>query len=579
MSLARTALSERRDAVLYGAALLIVAFTYLYGLDEVGIPSNGDEMVYVHIARKTAESGHWLPLAADIEAVRNTKPPLLFWQAILTTDHGHDWSLGRLRLPNALYSLATAALVLVLLKHLTRAWTPGLLGALLYLAFYGTYRYGRPLLTDAPEVFWLTLPAIAVVFTGGRLLESRLLAPALIGVAVGIACLYKSFALILPLSLALAGWCFERKRDRAALIKATGLVVVSSSIALALFALWPLLDPDSSAIWRDFVLHENAGKLAAGGGTRAYLTSLLWGGSSVLSLFGALLANAGLLAPVLLALVVDAWRRRRALTGAERLLWIWVIAYFVAFALPSQRSGRYLLPAMPALAALAALAWSRLHRAGFLASVALATVSAVLFAALVVLVDHGTQGALRAPPEWWILIGAIVLVGLASMALPRLAARTAPVLSAVFLLSMGLALRVYAAPPGPYAASTRERLRGEVVFVPCSFLAVEEAHRFLLPGADIRSYAEGQALSLEELAARFRYFAAIVPLGAPATCAGCRVIDGRYVTRGRQTAAHVGAASPDELAHRFFEREVLIESTHAAVSTPPPVEACAPSPP
>lgn len=578
MSTVQRASSRSPETLIFGAALLLIAFTYLYGLDEVGIPSNGDEMVYVHIARKTAESGHWLPLAADIEAVRDTKPPLLFWQAIATTDGGRDWSLERLRLPSALYSLATAALLLALLKSLTHTWGPGLLAALLYLGFYATYRYGRPLLTDAPEVFWLTLPGIAVVLTQGRLLESPLLAPALIGVAVGIACLYKSFALILPSGLALAGWSLERERNRAAVARAARAVIVSSAVALALFALWPLLDPDPAAIFQGFILHENASKLGTSGGAWTYLTSLLWGGSSVLALFGALLANGGLLAPVLLVLIIDAWRRRLDMTGTERLLWIWVLAYFVAFALPSQRSGRYLLPAMPALAALAALAWSRLHRAGALASVALAIVATGLFAVLVALVEHETQGRMRAPLPWWILVGTIVLVGLGSMLLPRLAAYTAPLLSALFLLAMGLALRAYAAPPGPYSASTRERLRGEVVFVPCSFLAAEEAHRFLLPGADVRSYAERQGLALETLAARYHYFAATVPLGAPASCAGCRVIDDRYVTRGRQTTADLGVLSLRELARRFFEREVLIESTHAvtATATDPPVEACAP---
>jgi hypothetical protein len=35
---------------------------------------------------------------------------------------------------------------------------------LAYLAFFSTYRYGRPFLTNAPEVFWLFVPFFALLF-------------------------------------------------------------------------------------------------------------------------------------------------------------------------------------------------------------------------------------------------------------------------------------------------------------------------------------------------------------------------------------------------------------------------------
>jgi hypothetical protein len=57
-------------------------------------------MVYIHIARMTAESGHWLPLQSEIVDTRNTKPPLLFWQAMAAGGWGHHWSLFALRLPS-----------------------------------------------------------------------------------------------------------------------------------------------------------------------------------------------------------------------------------------------------------------------------------------------------------------------------------------------------------------------------------------------------------------------------------------------------------------------------------------------
>ena len=68
-------------------ALLGLAVTlYFFGLGSFYAPTNGDEMVYIHIARLTADSGHWLPLASDLDHMRNTKPPLLFWQALVAGD-------------------------------------------------------------------------------------------------------------------------------------------------------------------------------------------------------------------------------------------------------------------------------------------------------------------------------------------------------------------------------------------------------------------------------------------------------------------------------------------------------------
>ncbi|MDD5030494.1 MAG: hypothetical protein PHH58_13515 [Rhodoferax sp.] len=57
--------------------LLLAIGVYLLGLGGQYVQTNGDELVYTHIARKTAESGHWLPLVSELDQMRNTKPPLL----------------------------------------------------------------------------------------------------------------------------------------------------------------------------------------------------------------------------------------------------------------------------------------------------------------------------------------------------------------------------------------------------------------------------------------------------------------------------------------------------------------------
>ena len=69
---------------------------------------NGDELVYAHITRVTSLAERWLPLQG-IPGMRNTKPPLLFWQGLLSTDWGNNWSLAALRWPCVLWSFAIGA--------------------------------------------------------------------------------------------------------------------------------------------------------------------------------------------------------------------------------------------------------------------------------------------------------------------------------------------------------------------------------------------------------------------------------------------------------------------------------------
>jgi hypothetical protein len=67
--------------LIYCVAVLVIA--YWLGLGGLHIPKLGDELIYAHIAFKTALTQQWLPFASDLGAMRNTKPPLLFWQAMV----------------------------------------------------------------------------------------------------------------------------------------------------------------------------------------------------------------------------------------------------------------------------------------------------------------------------------------------------------------------------------------------------------------------------------------------------------------------------------------------------------------
>lgn len=552
----------RRLAALL-ATCVIAVVAYVYGLDSNGIASNGDESVYIRMARLTADSGHWLPLRIDYPKFQNTKPPLLFWQAIASTDGGRAWTLWRLRLPSVVYTLLTSALIAAVARHWRQRWDTALLGALAYLAFYNTFRYGRPLLTDPPEVFWLTLFAFGTLWLRPWSLSSPFAAPLLTGIVIGIACLYKSFVLILPALLVLAGWHFELAADRRVAIKAAlPRLTLTALTALGIFSLWFAFDPNPGAIWRDFVLGQNVGKIAQSGG---YLRDIFVGGDSVPQFFLSSLANAGVLAPVLVVLLIDAWRQRRSLSSPERWLWIWIIGYFVAFSVPGHRSGRYLLPVMPALALLAALRWTTLPRAGF---VIVAALEALVAAFMMVLSRQftGSSAGVPLPAAFWTLLTLALLWGIAAVIRPGYAADAVVPISLALVLASGIFVRAYDEPPGPFAAATREAVRGEIVWVPCEFAAAAEAHRFLLPQAKLQEYREGPSAAV--LATRYPHFAVYATLDTPTGCDGCTLVGSRILLRGRHAANQWNDLLHGRLTDDLFAKELVFDSSIAGDTGP-----------
>ncbi len=553
---------RRRPAGLVLLATLAVA-TYVFGLGSQHIPKNGDEYAYEHVTRLTAASGALLPLRSDLPTLRNTKPPALFWQGIASTNGGRAWTLVRLRYPSVLYTLLIAALVSLVALRLSgqpqTAWT----ALLCFLAFYSTYRYGRPFLTNAPETFWLFLP-FAVLLLRPAAARSRVVVPVLLGLAIGIGLLYKSFALALPVGLALAWWYGRLREAPAGTSRArdAGKVALALSIALATFASWFALDPDPAAVWRDFVLRENAGKFDLPGG---YLPRLLWGASSLWSLALAYPANAGLLAFAVMALFVVGWRRRRGQSPGEGLLWVLVGVYLLVFAIPSQRSGRYLLPAMPALAVLLALAWERIGRWVFVVSLAAEGLALALVGLLALRLQQAAPAAAPSPALWALLAvaAAAILAGLRSPALTRSLA-----LATVFVayLALALLLRPLDGPAGRYDARAQASARGRQVWVPYDFIAKEERYRFLLPGADVVGYPQEPGLSADQVMARGPLVAVQVPLRGSA-CAGCTVLGRRLDLRGRQTAAELREILGGRLSPALLVEELLVRPPAPGTAT------------
>ena len=248
---------------------LLVLVVYFYGLGNEEIPKNGDEYVYAHITRLTAESGHLLPLQSELHQMRNTKPPLLFWQGMASTRGGESWTLWHLRWPNVVYSLMTALLAGVVAWRITRKAETAYLAGLIYLGFFSTYRFGRPFLTNAPEVFWLFVPFALLLIGGNKAFESRWRMPILLGVVIGMGLLYKSFAMLAPVGVVLACWYLHERRYQLVDFIKFDLprLILLGLVALGLFGLWFVFDPDPASVWREFVVGENAQKFDPQGGS------------------------------------------------------------------------------------------------------------------------------------------------------------------------------------------------------------------------------------------------------------------------------------------------------------------------
>ncbi|MCU0774237.1 MAG: GtrA family protein [Ideonella sp.] len=635
--------STRRLVLFHAGLVTLAVWAYANGLDSRFAPKNGDEFVYAHIARLTAATGQWLPLASELDGMRNTKPPLLFWQGMASTGWGSHWTLERLRWPSVLYTLLTAlmiGLVAVVLAAERRrplrpvgfdpvstgfsstisgslgaaggpavlpqvlvasaptpvqpagrpglrgpvpaAWTVGVAAGLVFLGFFTSFRYGRPFLTNAPETFWLALPLLALLAAGPRAFESRLAVPLAIGVSVGLGLLYKSFALLAPVGAVLALWWLDHRGWRLgeALRRDTHKLLLVAAVSLGLFAMWFVLDPDPAAVWREFVVGENVGKLGAGASSALEAVGrFFWGSSSVWEYAAAAVSNAGLWFAVVLTTGVVAWRRRAIADATERRLWLWLAVFFVVFAIPSQRSARYLLPAMPALALLVALHWRSLPRWAFAVGHALGLAIVIVLMWLALGLQDGSGGDIVYHAVDWAMLLLAATVCLGGLALPGLS-RGALLASAPLVYGViAVFTQPIDGPAGRYGPEVQQRVAGQTVWVPCNFRGKFEDHGFLLPASTPRGYAthEGPLRAIVQepvagpaaLADRYPLFAWRQGLSSPPPrCEGCTVIASRVDLRSRHSSAELKAMLAGRVQENLYLREWLIAAaprpSHAA---------------
>ena len=548
--------------------LVLAVFAYLYGLDSRFAPKNGDEYPYMHIVRMTADSGAWLPLQSEMDGIKNTKPPLIFWQGIASTHWASQWSLENLRWPSVLYTALTALLLFMSVRRFSGKTQTGILAALVWLSFFATYRYGRPFLTDPPEVFWLSLPFFALLYWGKKAFESKLLFPILAGASLGLALFAKSFAYIAPavFALGLYYWHWRKWSISQTLIRDLYKLMLIGIIALGIFSLWFFLDPNPEAVWREFVLGENAGKFSARSSN--YLLDLMRGGDSIWMLMLTTLANAGLFIFVLISTLLQCWRERRFMSAEETLLLLLIVAFFLVFSLPSQRSGRYLLPVMPAFAALIAMHWDRLPLWGFRIALALQAIvlGLLLWLGLNLQLSTlmGESEVWHYNPLHWILMGLSLL--LVIVGLIRREQCKAFALMTCFLVYGALtsSLAPLEGQLGRFSAETIERVQGKDAWIPCDYRAKDEEYRLLLPGAQLHGYLAKDAGEIENLTKSYPIVAVHSPLGSmPALCDSCQLLGHRMEMKARHSDEEIKEMLKGKISEHLFVTEYLIATTAA----------------
>ena len=567
--------------------LLTTVVIYALGLGGQYVPTNGDELVYTHIARLTAASSHWLPLVSQLDHMRNTKPPLLFWQAMVAGNWGANWSLAALRVPSVVYTLLLAGAVAWTVQLITRQWRSACIAAVVYLGFFCTFRFGRTYLTSAPETFWLSLPLFVVLWhrlrdnAKGTATDLGWLAHIGFGFAMGLGLAYKSFALIAPAAATL--WAVQLlsapKLNWRTTFQVTLKVSLSALMALSVFGLWFALDPDPVAVWQEFVVGENAGKMNNAQGY--WYIALRGGGFSIWAQLLAYVQNAGLLALVVLGLgwvgVRGLWRGSVQAHPPAYLiiLLVWLGVWLLVFTLPSQRSARYVIPAMPALAILIALCWERIARGWFLASLLLCSVlvgamGRIAWAAHDIGIGSGFElnASLLATG-----VGALLLI--AGIARPNWTRACALASCITFYASFGLTTAPLNGEAGHYSAETRSLTQGLRIAVPSSFNGQFERFQFILPGNQFAPY-DGEnrggfddTANTLELARLLETNDAVVWLQSkptelqPPCLPSCTVLGTRWEVKGRHQSGEITLANVWHPQQWLFRPEWLVRRAGA----------------
>lgn len=470
------------NRLILAITLIVAVSAYLYGLDSIHIPNVGDEWPYLQITRVTAQSGHLLPLVWE-NGITDTKPPMLFWQGILSTMWGAHWGLWNLRLPIVLYSFLVALTVGVLARKISGRKTTGLIAGCVYLGFMSTIQQGRPFLVNAPETLFLFLP-FGMVFFANRFTWWQFVA---CGVSLGMAALYKSFFLVVVGCFALSLVFFYRSHYGVIhFIKRYSLfVIVVFVVGMGMFSVWILVDPNPGLVFSQFFVKENAGKFNA----HQFWTGLFFGRYTLWRIWLGGFVNAGLYAVLLIGLVVDLIKRHKTLGHEEKQLWFYILAFFIIYSFPTQRQENYILPTSAALSVLVALRWDSL--ASYWFRISLGIIALLFIGSLWVQHEFNrTVGENLFSIDTFLAVmvfGLMSIIGLFNIGLGRM---MFPMIVLSTLLTGSLFLVPFSK---HFKPETCRKLQNMEIPFPSNFVASQEAYRFIIPGIHVKGYPSGAA--------------------------------------------------------------------------------------
>jgi 4-amino-4-deoxy-L-arabinose transferase-like glycosyltransferase len=281
--------------------------------------------------------------------------------------------------------------------------------------------------------------------------------------------------------------------------------------------------------------------------------------------------DAGLLMIPMAVLFVQAARNRREVPDAQRLLWIWAFTLFLVFSLPTQRSARYVLPAMPGLAVLCALNWDRISRKAFVASLIAAGLVIALLAYLSIRLQIALPGAGPYSLWYWMLLAGAGMVILGAIFVPRWTRAAASVGVITVYLSFAAFMRPFDGLLGRYGPDVQQEAKAKEIWVPFTWMGMGEEYRLLLPGANLHGYAYQSGQTIPELSARFPCFAIRLPMQETNLPPGVRVIGRRLDFGSRHTARQIKEMIQGQVFQHLFLQELLIENT--AAGAPPSLHA------
>ena len=540
------------------AVAALGVFAYLYSLGGMYIPSTGDEGPYLQITRLTATTGHWLPLQ-PAEGLGVTKPPLLFWQGLVASNWGQDWELWRFRLPIVGYTFLTALMVFWFTRRVSGDTESAAIAGVAFLAFTSVFHHGRPFITNLPEVFFLSLTYFLLLRYREFSFSRNYAFWIGLGVLVGLAAWVRSIFLLAPTGLALCIYLLWQRQWRLAeFIKHDALRLTAFTLTvLAVFGLWFVIDPNPQAIFREFLLGENISKLK----TEGYWKNFFSGPYTVFPVWFGIFRNAGFLALPLLYVSIVSLRRWRQLRHEEYALWIWVLAFITVFTVPAQRQDSYVMAAMPGIAVILGLHWREIPSGWFRLFVL--PLLAIMLGLAYLMISIAQQVLPADSYSYWHYLTPFAGIALALLSLvySKWAPRLLIPLIFIAFLSLASVVSPFEGPLGRFDAQTINAVQGKTVYVPSNFRAQYERYRFLLPGAEIRSYDYGDDASRDRLLAEGELVVTDFPPQS-GNFGAYQVLGKRLTVRNRMPQEDIALVLRERRMDLLFRQELLLQGKH-----------------